>query len=132
MPQITHTVAEGAGEVLYGIGSTIGRRGGEDLGLIYLQLAIYLSPHHSLALLSLADLYENLKKPELAIGVYRKVSKKSALYRNAEIQHAIDLDSLERTEEAKKRLKVLIEHDPSDNEASHGARQHPARAQRVQ
>ena len=48
----------GAAEALYGLGASIGRRGGEDLALIYLQLALYLVPNHAMALLSLADLYE--------------------------------------------------------------------------
>ena len=52
------TPQAGAAEVLYGLGSALGRRGGEDLGLIYLQLALYLVPSHPLALLSLGDLYE--------------------------------------------------------------------------
>ena len=34
----------GAGEALYGIGATLTRRGGEDLALVYLQLALYLAP----------------------------------------------------------------------------------------
>ena len=60
------TPQAGAAEVLYGLGAALGRRGGEDLGLVYLQLALYLAPSHPLALLSLADLYEAMKKPELA------------------------------------------------------------------
>ncbi len=48
----------GAAEALYGIGATLTRRGGEDLALVYLQLALYLQPNHPMALLSLADLYE--------------------------------------------------------------------------
>src|SRR5712671_2863142 len=38
----------GAAEALYGIGATLTRRGGEDLALVYLQLALYLAPNHSL------------------------------------------------------------------------------------
>ena len=53
----------GAAEALYGIGATLTRRGGEDLALVYLQLALYLQPTHPLALLSLADLYESVKRP---------------------------------------------------------------------
>ena len=53
----------GAAEALYGIGASLTRRGGEDLALVYLQLALYLAPNHPLALLSLADLYESVKKP---------------------------------------------------------------------
>jgi tetratricopeptide (TPR) repeat protein len=107
----------GAAEVLYGIGAALGRRGGEDLGLAYLQLALYLEPKHPLALLSLADLYEAMKKPQLAIDVYRKVPSDSPLFRNSEIQLATNLDSLDNTEEAKDHLKKLIADNPTDLEA---------------
>jgi len=52
------TPQAGAAEVLYELGAALGRRGGEDLALIYLQLSLYLAPSHPLALLSLGDLYE--------------------------------------------------------------------------
>ena len=38
------TAQAGAAEALYGLGASLGRRGGEDLGLVYLQLALYLRP----------------------------------------------------------------------------------------
>jgi tetratricopeptide (TPR) repeat protein len=56
LPPLVDNAQAGAAEVLYGLGSALGRRGGEDLGLIYLQLALYLVPSHPLALLSLGDL----------------------------------------------------------------------------
>ena len=107
----------GAAEALYGLGASIGRRGGEDLALIYLQLALYLEPTHAMALLSLADLYESLKKPELAIKIYDRIPPSSPLRRNADIQVASDLDTLDRTDEAKKRLEHLISEHPKDTEA---------------
>src|SRR6185295_3595709 len=94
-----------------------GRRGGEDLGLVYLQLSLYMTPTHPLALLSLADLYEALKKPALAIKVYERVPAASPLHRNAAIQMASNLDNLERTAEAKKALNGLIVEHPDDLEA---------------
>jgi hypothetical protein len=39
----------------------------------YLQLSLYLAPSHPLALLSLGDLYEAMKKPELANKIYERV-----------------------------------------------------------
>jgi tetratricopeptide (TPR) repeat protein len=108
---------QGAAEVLYGLGAALGRQGGEDLGLVYLQLSLYLAPQQPLALLSLADLYEVLKKPQLAIKVYERVPADSPLKRNAEIQLASDLDSLDRTDEARAALEKLIEARPNDLEA---------------
>jgi tetratricopeptide (TPR) repeat protein len=111
------TPQTGAAEALYGLGAALGRRGGEELSLVYLQLALYLSPSHPMALISLADLYEALKKPELAIKTYERVPANSPLQRNAQIQRALNLDTLDRTDEAKVVLDKLIADDPSDVEA---------------
>jgi tetratricopeptide (TPR) repeat protein len=121
LPRIVETAQEGAAEALYGLGAALGRREDEmslaNRGLAYLQLALYLEPNHALAQLSLADLYELLKKPGLAIRIYEKVPAASPLKRNAEIQLAIDLDSEERTDEAKKHLEKVIAAKPDDMEA---------------
>jgi tetratricopeptide (TPR) repeat protein len=117
LPLLVDSPQNGAAEALYGLGASIGRRGGEDLALIYLQLALYLEPNHVMALLSLADLYESLKKPDLAIKIYERVPPTSPLARNAQIQLAGDLDQLDRQDEAKKLLdKVIVDH-PKDTEA---------------
>jgi tetratricopeptide (TPR) repeat protein len=111
------TVQAGAAEVLFGLGAALGRQGGEDLGLVYLNLALYLEPEHPLALLSLGDLYESLKKPELAIEAFSRLPANSPLKRNAEIQRALNLDMLERADEARDRLASLVEKHPGDLEA---------------
>src|SRR5262245_50465713 len=117
LPILVDTPQAGAAEVLYGLGAALGRRGGEDFGLIYLQLALYLVPQHSLALLSLGDLYEAMKKPELANKIYERVPMSSPLQRNAQIQLALNLDTLERTDEAKASLEKLVAANPGDLEA---------------
>ena len=117
LPPIVDSPQAGAAEALYGIGSTLTRRGGEDLALVYLQLSLYLVPNHPLALLSLADLYELVKKPAMAIKVYERVPASSPLKRNAQIQLAIDLDAADRTDDAIKILKGVTTDDPKDIEA---------------
>jgi tetratricopeptide (TPR) repeat protein len=117
LPQLVTTPQAGAAEALYGLGASLGRRGGEDLGLVYLQLSLFLEPNHPLALLSLADLYESLKKPELAIKAYERIPGSSPLHRNAAIQMATNLDSLDRSDEAEKHLEALIKEHPGDLEA---------------
>ena len=116
LPPLVANVQAGAAEALYGLGASLGRRGGEDLALVYLQLSLFLSPNHPLALLSLADLYEALKKPELAIKIYDRVPTNSPLHRNAAIQMAANLDSLDRADEAQKHLEALIKQNPDDLE----------------
>ncbi|WP_210261700.1 tetratricopeptide repeat protein [Bradyrhizobium aeschynomenes] len=117
LPPLVDSAQAGAAEALYGIGATLSRRGGEDLALVYLQLALHLQPNHPLALLSLADLYETVKKPQMAIKVYERVPASSPLKRNAQIQLATDLDSADRSDDAIKILKDVITQDPKDLEA---------------
>ena len=117
MPPLANSAQAGAAEALYGIGASLTRRGGEDLALVYLQLALYLNPHHSLALLSLADLYETVKKPQMAIKIYERVPANSPLKRNAQIQLATGLNAVDRSDEAVKILKDVIAEDPKDVEA---------------
>jgi len=117
LPPLVDSPQAGAAEALYGIGASLTRRGGEDLALVYLQLALYLQPDHALALLALGDLYESVKKPQMAIGVYERVPATSPLKRNAQIQLATDLDAADRSEEAIKILKTVIAEDPKDIEA---------------
>jgi tetratricopeptide (TPR) repeat protein len=117
IPPLADTPQTGAAEVLFGLGTSLGRQGGEDLALVYLQLAIYLAPNHPLAMMSLADLYESMKKPELAIKVYQRVPEDSPLKRNADIQLATNLEALDRPEEAKHILVRLLKDRPEDQEA---------------
>ncbi len=117
LPMLVSSAQAGAAEALYGLGASLGRRGGEDLGLVYLQLSLFLAPTHPLALLSLADLYESLKKPELAIKIYERIPASSPLHRNAAIQMAANFDTLDRAAEAEKHLQALIKQRPDDVEA---------------
>ena len=117
LPPLVNSAQAGAAEALYGIGATLTRRGGEDLALVYLQLALYLQPNHPLALLSLADLYESVKKPQMAIKVYERMPASSPLKRNAQIQLATNLDAADRSEEAIKILKGVTAEAPKDIEA---------------
>ncbi|MGN1289998.1 MAG: tetratricopeptide repeat protein [Bradyrhizobium sp.] len=117
LPPLVDSPQAGAAEALYGIGATLTRRGGEDLALVYLQLALYLQPNHPLALLSLADLYESVKKPQMAIKVYERMPASSPLKRNAQIQLATNLDAADRSDEAIKILKEVTADQPKDIEA---------------
>ncbi|MCC6890064.1 MAG: tetratricopeptide repeat protein [Hyphomicrobiales bacterium] len=113
---LVDSVQAGAAEALYGIGSALGRRG-EDVAIGYLQLALYLAPNHALALTALADIYEGLRKPELAIKTYERVPATSPLLSNARVQRAINLDQLDRTDEAISELEKIIRAD-ADREAT--------------
>ena len=129
LPPLVESPQAGAAEVLFGLGTSLGRQGGEDLALAYLQLAIYLAPHHPLALMSLADLYEPLKKPALAIKVYRARPSEVAAQaqrRDPDGDQSRFARSHRRGEEDAREADCR---SSGRSRSHHGARQYSARAQ---
>jgi tetratricopeptide (TPR) repeat protein len=114
---IVASPADGAAEVLYGLGAAIGTDQGTELPAAYLQLARYLKPDSDLTLMALGDLLLTAERCEEAIGVYGMVPKTSPLKRNADIQAGLCLDVLDRTDEAAAQIRRLIDADPTDLDA---------------
>lgn len=106
------TVADGAAEVLYGLG-TFGSRDGDELAsLIYLRLAIWLNPDHAPAILMLGDTYERMKQYESAIETYQSMPVSSPLSEAAELQAALNLEEIARGDEAVATLLKAITENP--------------------
>jgi Flp pilus assembly protein TadD len=108
---------EGAAEVLYGLGAAGGRQGDELAAMIYLRLSLYLDPQNSLAIITLADIYERIKQPEQAIDVYALVPDKDPLRTTADIQTGLILETLGRPDESAAFLKRVVTDHPDDGEA---------------
>lgn len=106
----------GAAEVLFGLGSALARDGGDELAAIYLQLALYLDGENGLTLISLADLYEQMRRPAKVVETFERVPANSPMKRTAEIQLALALDDLDRTDEALRHLDGLLRNNPEDVE----------------
>jgi tetratricopeptide (TPR) repeat protein len=108
---------DGAAEVLYGLGGAGTRQGDELAALIYLRLALFLRPDHDLAAVTVANLFEDLKRNDAAIRAYQLVPASSPMYESAQIQAALELDSIGRSDDAMARLKEIVAVNPKDSEA---------------
>ncbi len=95
----------GAAEVLFGLGSAVTRDGDELSSLIYLRLATWLQPDHASANVAIAETYERMKQLDSAVSAYEKVQTDSPLRVSADIQRALDLEQLNRSDEAIVLLK---------------------------
>ncbi len=114
---IVHNAKEGAAEALYGLGSAGSRQGDELPALVYLQLSLYLRPSSDLTAVTLASLFEQLRHSDQAIAVYKVVPSSSPLKMGADIQIALELDGLGKTDEATRRLTDIVAALPHDVEA---------------
>jgi len=117
IPPLVSDPAAGMAEILYGLGSAIGRDGAEELSTAYLQLSLHLDPTAEFAALSLAGIYERMQQYERAIAALDRITEDAALYRDAEIQIGINFNQLDRLDESRAHLMALIEDDPTELEA---------------
>ncbi|HPG88568.1 MAG TPA: tetratricopeptide repeat protein [Hyphomicrobium sp.] len=114
MPLLITTPAEGLAEVFYGLGEALTGEGGVSLGTLYLQLALYTKPDHAFALAALASAQETARRYDDAIATYDKIPAGSALQNAIDIRKAFNLNSLDRSNEAKAILEDLAKKDPKD------------------
>jgi tetratricopeptide (TPR) repeat protein len=115
-PYLT-TAVQGLAEVFFGLGEALVAEGGTDIGMIYLQLALYLQPENALALASVASVQEQTRQYDRAIDTYARIGSNSALHFSAMLRRALNLSALERTDEAKKALLKLLEDNPASSAA---------------
>ncbi len=104
----------GAAEALYGISAALADETGLDFSIIYAQLALGLRDDFPIARTLLARVYESVELYDEAIEVYAGIPRESPLWPNAEIQTSVDLNYLERSDEAKERLEQLIAMDAEE------------------
>ena len=103
--------------MLYGLGGAGSRQGDELPALIYLRLSLYLRPSNDITAVTLANLFEQMKQGEQAIAAYQLVPMTSPLREDAEIQSALVLDGMGKTNEAMQRLSEIVAARPHDVDA---------------
>jgi tetratricopeptide (TPR) repeat protein len=113
-PLLITSPTQGLAEVFYGIGDALAGEGGLDMGIIFLQFALYLEPDFPLAYAALAEAYDSAKKYELEMQALGQIKQDSPLWLNVQIQKSFALNSLEQVDEAKALLEELIKKDPND------------------
>lgn len=112
--KLVTTAQDGAAEVLYGLGSAGSTQGDELPAVIYLRLALYLSPDHALARLTLADTLDRMKQPERANEAYAQIPAASPLKLNSDIQIGLNLEQMGKSDEAVAQLDAAMKAHPDD------------------
>jgi tetratricopeptide (TPR) repeat protein len=80
-------------------------------------LSLYLRPSSDLTAVTLGSLFEQLKQADQVIAAYQLVPSASPLKMSADIQIALELDSMGKNDEAMKRLREIVAARPHDVEA---------------
>jgi tetratricopeptide (TPR) repeat protein len=114
VPMLIETARDGLAEVYYGLGEALAGEGGLPQGGIFLQMALKLRPDFPFALAALAHVHETSKNYERAIATYNRIPAGTPLQSSIEIRKAINLNLLERPDEAKTVLERLAAENPRD------------------
>jgi tetratricopeptide (TPR) repeat protein len=112
------TPEEGVSEVFYGLGEALIGEGAVGIGILYLQMSLYIQPDQQFALAALANAYEANKQYDDAIAVYSRIPSTSPLESAVEIRKAFNLNSLDRIDEATQTLTNLLDKSVPAGEAS--------------
>ncbi len=108
------TPEDGLTEVFYGLGEALTGKGDLNMGILYLQMALYLQPDHAFALAALANAYEASRRYEDAIAAYDRIPSGTSLQDSIDIRKAFDLNSLDKVDEAQAMLDKLAGAKPTD------------------
>ncbi len=110
---IVTTPSEGVAEVFYGLGEALIGEGAVAVGMLYMQMALYIEPEHQFALAALASAYEGNKQYAEAISTYDRIPRTSPLATAVEIRKAFNLNSLEKVDDARATLTRLLDEGKS-------------------
>lgn len=114
---LVRNAQEGAGEVLFGLGSAGSQQGDELASLIYLRLAQVLNPDNALAIVAMADVFDRMKQTDQAIEALKLVPANSPLKSSADIQIGLSLEQLGKGDEAIAQLDRVRAEKPGETEA---------------
>ncbi|MGH6816401.1 MAG: tetratricopeptide repeat protein [Hyphomicrobiaceae bacterium] len=111
---LVETPADGLTELFYILGEYLNVEGSIPLATTYLQFALYFRPDFPSAAAILATVYESTKRYALALRTYDRIVKGTPLQPILEIRKALNLNALERVDEAKVLLEAVAAADPAD------------------
>ncbi len=117
VPQLATDVADGAAELLYGIGVASGGPRGSDSSLIFLQLASYLSPDDELMRITVAETFDQMRQWEVSGEIYAKIPKDSPYRTRALLGRVLAFERLEKHDEAISTLTTLLAENPDELDA---------------
>jgi tetratricopeptide (TPR) repeat protein len=115
-PRVIASPADGVAEALFDLAGLLNVPETMDAALIYARLALDLSPHFALAQMLVGEIRDAQQRPAEALALYEGVDPQSPYAWMAKLRAALELDALDRTDEALARLKALAAERPTRSE----------------
>lgn len=107
----------GIAEALFSIASWLNDEQTIDAALIYAELALVAKKDSEIAQVLLGDIFEDMDRNDKAIEAYDALPKDSILRTKAEIEIAVNLQKLNRLDEALHRIDGVLKREPGNYDA---------------
>lgn len=111
-------VQQGAAEMLLGLGNALGSTTVSDLAVVFMRLALYLSPDAEVVAVSLAEMLERGARFDDANSIYDTIPVDSPLRLSAVINSARNLEELGERDEAIRSLRNITALNPDSIDAN--------------
>ncbi|MGE5268431.1 MAG: tetratricopeptide repeat protein [Thiohalocapsa sp.] len=112
-PQPTiRTPVDGLAEAMFDLASVLNQVETVDLALLYDRFALALRPQFPLAQLLLSDVLSAQNKPDESLAVLAEIAPGTPYYWSAQLRGAINLDTLDRSDEAIAKLREMSSQHP--------------------
>ncbi|MBV9859924.1 MAG: tetratricopeptide repeat protein [Alphaproteobacteria bacterium] len=107
------SAADGLAEAMFDLASVLNQAETIDLALLYSRCALELSPHFALAQLLLSDVLSAENKPEESLAILAEIPPTSLYSWSARLRAAVNLDTLDRSDEAIAQLRQMASEAPA-------------------
>ena len=111
------TAKDGAAEILYTMGGIMYGAGIANDAAIYLQLAVYVKPDMSEAIVALGDTYSQLQQYKRANDMYARIAPQNFLYAKAQLHIAVNDERMGEFKRAISLLDSMAKQSPDATEA---------------
>jgi tetratricopeptide (TPR) repeat protein len=119
---LVKSAAAGMSELFYGLGELlasepvppVGDPATLRLGIVFLQFSLYLAPDSTFPLIALAGAHESSKRYDAAIDAYDRIPRGTPVEMVIDISKALNLNQLERVDEAQALLEDVARRHPRD------------------
>ena len=108
---------DGAAEGLFGLAGSLRQQNARETALLLARMALYLRPDFPMQQILLADLLESDNRLDAANRVYETINPESPYAWTVRLRIASNLDQLDKTEEALRRLAAMAGDQPDQAEA---------------
>lgn len=108
--------AQGAAEALFGIAGSFRQQNARETALLFARMALYLRPDFPPAQVLVADILESDRRFAAANAAYDGIRKDASFRRSTRARAALNLDRMDRTDEAVRLLNALAAEDAKDVE----------------